>query len=170
MRKAKQYKRGEFTYVLVSLGGFQILEQTTHVFNLMSDLTPLFVAIAKKDGQYDVKGLRLDWKSLEPLMLAFASGASIRGPGGDQTLSDQSFFDEHFSGDLDGILELFTQSMELNFSDFLEKRFGVNLKEMKKNIMSLVEEAKKKNASASNSQEQSTGTDGELLNQASVQD
>jgi len=131
MRTIKRYTRGAHTYEMRQLGGRLAARLSTVVLNAFADVAPALVSAAKGGLEnLDVSKLKLDWEKVEPLLDAFSEHTFLIGAKGQLQL-DASVFDEHFAGDLDGMLELVLQGLELNYSSFLEQRFGLSVAEMK---------------------------------------
>lgn len=154
-RSVKQYTRGASAYEMRSLGGKLGARLSVTVVNAFADLAPALVAMKNGGiGSLDVSKLKLDWDKVEPLLDAFAAHTFLLAGAKREPLSPE-VFDEHFAGDLDGMLELLLQGVELNYASFLEQRFGVSIAAMKELWKKLSEQ------SASESPTESTGTSGE---------
>lgn len=157
MRHSISYSRGSHSYEMRQLGGKLAARLSTVVLNAVADVAPALVSAAKGGlGNLDIGKLKLDWDKVEPLLDAFAAHTFlVRGAG--KIPLDAEVFDEHFAGDLDGMLELVLKGLELNYSSFLEQRFGVT----REKIQEAWERATKSAESASQFPTDSTGTTGE---------
>lgn len=148
-RKTHTYTRGTSTYRMTQLGGFEVAEIATVVLNMAAELAPLIMSVRSDLGELDVSKVQLDWVKLRPIIQALSASCILVGKGGAAKLDE--VFDEHFAGDLDGIVELLQQGLVLNFADFLRTRLGLDLAELWAKVAQ----------SASISQESSTGTAGD---------